>query len=178
MLFRKSAKTFLNQEVGSQDEEPVHKLATPYTPPTLEETFSFSSDDTIASQTSEPEEVPDVYLGPNTTFTGELEFPKLLRIDGKFEGKIRSSGRLILGPEGSIKANLNLTEAFISGKVEGDIQVQERLVLRGRAEIYGNITAPIVSVDEGVTIVGQLYVSKNATTASTASSSFIHDDDD
>jgi len=152
MLFKKSGKSFLDKEIAGFEQPTPRTLATAFTPPdpVLEEpTF----------REEEPEEIPDAYIGPGVSLKGDLEFPNLLRIDGKFEGTVQSSGRIIVGPEGHVIANLKLKEAFISGKIEGDIFVEDRLVLRGRAEIYGNVTAPVVSVDEGVTIVGQLCVS-------------------
>ena len=87
-----------------------------------------------------------------------MRFEKLLRLDGTLEGSIESGKKVVIGPKGHLKANLQGEEAFIAGKVEGNICVTERLVLRGRAEIYGDITAPRISVDEGVTIVGQLFI--------------------
>lgn len=104
------------------------------------------------------DERPETILGEEVTIKGTLTFQNCLRIDGSFEGELISDGKLIVGPKGVVKAHLNLQEAFISGKVEGDITVKERLVLRGRAEIRGNITAPLLSVDEGVSIIGQLNV--------------------
>jgi len=97
-------------------------------------------------------------IAEEVTIKGELTFTSSLRIDGIFEGELISSGTLIVGPTGFVKANINLQEAFISGTVEGDITVAERLVLRGRASVTGNITAPIISVDEGVSIVGQMRI--------------------
>lgn len=161
MLFKKTAKNFLNKEVSSVEESTPHHLKAALSS-TLADAIAYpplKDEEQFIPPSIEPEEIPDVYLGENTTLKGELEFPTLLRIDGAFEGNIRSSGRVVIGPQGRVKANLDLAEAFISGKLEGNITVKERLVLRGRAEIYGNITAPIVSVDEGVTIVGQLCVS-------------------
>ncbi len=105
----------------------------------------------------EPEE-PETVIGENVSFKGTLSFQRLLRIDGTFEGELESQGKLIIGPKGFVKANIVLQEAYIAGKVEGDITVKERLVLRGRAEIRGNITAPLLSIDEGVSIIGQVYV--------------------
>jgi cytoskeletal protein CcmA (bactofilin family) len=162
MLFKKTGKSFLDKEIGSFEQTPSRIPATAFVSPLLTSASSedlLSSKEEILPSSSEPDEVPDVYIGKGVFFQGELQFPNLLHIDGKFEGKIISAGRIIVGSEGHVKADLRLAEAFISGKVEGDIYVQERLVLRGRAEIYGNITAPVVSVDEGVTIVGQLCVS-------------------
>ncbi len=159
-MFFKS-KNFLDKEIRDYEELSPRSIATSFTPTATEEIIE---EEEVLSPTSEPEQVPDVYLGSGTSFQGDLEFPQLLRIDGKFQGKLTSSGRIIVGPEGYVKADIRLAEAFISGKVEGDIFVEDRLVLRGRAEIYGNITAPVISVDEGVTIVGQICVSTKKTT--------------
>ncbi len=51
-----------------------------------------------------------------------------------------------------------MDEVEVSGKVEGNITVKTRLVLKGNAEVRGNITAPKISVDEGVSIMGQVHV--------------------
>lgn len=104
------------------------------------------------------EEVPETTLGEGVVFRGQLSFERLLRIDGIFEGELLSQGKVIVGPKGKIKANLNLREAIIEGKVEGNITIQERLELRGEAIVYGDISAKSLSVDEGVTIVGHLKI--------------------
>lgn len=134
----KYAKTFL--EKGIQQQEEMRPPQATYEQPPL--------------QAEEPETI----IGENVSFKGTLSFQRLVRIDGTFEGELDSQGKLIIGPKGYVKANLNLQEAFIAGKVEGDITVKERLVLRGRAEVRGNITAPLLSIDEGVSIIGQVYV--------------------
>jgi cytoskeletal protein CcmA (bactofilin family) len=106
----------------------------------------------------ESREEPETIIAAGVSIKGTMSFQKLIRIDGNFEGELLSSGKLIVGPTGTVKANINLDEAFISGKVIGDITVKTRLVLRGRAEVRGDITAPLLSVDEGVSIVGILNV--------------------
>jgi len=145
----KYAKTLLDK--GIQDEETLRAppafdpRTTAYEPPLVKEELPDS-------------EEPETVIGEHVSLKGALSFQRLIRIDGSFEGELESQGKLIVGPKGFVKANLNLQEAFIAGKVEGDITVKERLVLRGRAEIKGNITAPLLSVDEGVSIIGQVYV--------------------
>lgn len=103
-------------------------------------------------------EEPETIIGQNVTIKGVIAFARLLRVDGTFEGELESEGNLIVGTQGFVKANLDLKEAFIAGKVEGNITVRERLVLRGRAEIRGDITAPLLSIDEGVSIIGKVHV--------------------
>lgn len=108
------------------------------------------------------EEEPETVIAEGVSITGTITFKKLIRIDGSFEGELASSGKVIVGPTGCVTANLNLEEAFIAGKVTGDISVKKRLVLRGRAEVRGDITAPLLSVDEGVSIIGILNIAQPA----------------
>lgn len=101
---------------------------------------------------------PETTLGEGVTFRGELSFERLLRIDGAFEGTLLSQGKVIVGPKGKVKANLNLREAVIEGEVEGNITVQERLDLRGEACVKGDIRAKSLCVDEGVILSGHVHV--------------------
>lgn len=101
---------------------------------------------------------PETTLGEGVVFRGELCFERCLRIDGTFEGELISKGKIIVGPKGKVKANLNLKEAIIEGRVEGNIIVEERVELRGDAEVFGDIQAKVLYADEGVTIVGHVQV--------------------
>ena len=104
------------------------------------------------------EETPETTLGAGVSFRGQLSFERFLRIDGDFEGELLSQGKVVVGPTGSVKADLNLREAIIEGKVEGNITVQEKLELRGQASIKGDIRAKSLCVDEGVSISGIVMV--------------------
>ncbi|MCH9609331.1 MAG: hypothetical protein S4CHLAM45_08030 [Chlamydiales bacterium] len=110
------------------------------------------------------EDDPETTLGEGVTFRGELSFDKLLRIDGTFEGELLSQGKVVIGPTGKVKADLNLREAIIEGSVEGNVTVQEKLELRGEASIKGDIKAKLLSVDEGVEIIGVMQISANPDT--------------
>jgi cytoskeletal protein CcmA (bactofilin family) len=101
---------------------------------------------------------PDFVLGEQTSVMGKIAFQGLAVIHGLFEGEFEGGRSLTVGPQGFVKADIHVDEAEISGKVEGNITVNIRLILRGTAEVRGNITAPRISVDEGVSIIGQVQV--------------------
>ncbi len=149
-MFKKLGSYSPDEEKASASPGEFVSNPRPYTPPVQEERPMLSAPSI---------EVPETILGEQVSVKGELQFDELLRIDGTFEGSLHSNGKLIIGPKGLVKADISLQEAYISGRVEGDITVSGRLILRGEAEIYGNITARFLSVDEGVTIVGQVNVS-------------------
>jgi|SRR6185369_8261847 len=106
----------------------------------------------------EPDTGPEMTIGTNVIVTGKVAFQREICVNGVFEGELEGQGKIVIGPEGFVKADIDLYEAEISGKVEGNITVKYRLILRGNAEVKGNITAPRLSVDEGVSIMGQVYV--------------------
>lgn len=112
----------------------------------------------VSPEIPQEEFTAETVIGENVEIKGTLSFPGLLRIDGAFEGELLSTGKLIVGPTGSVKADIDLEEAFIAGKVIGNITVKTRLTLRGRAEVIGDINAPLISVDEGVSIMGKVEV--------------------
>lgn len=105
-------------------------------------------------------EEPETTLGEGVSFKGELVFEKLLRIDGTFEGKLVSAGKIIVGPTGKVKADIDLGEAIIEGVVEGNITTRGKVEARGEAVIIGDISASSLCVDEGVSITGYVCISR------------------
>lgn len=130
-------------------------LSAPPPPPEPSYSRASSWNEPVALESEEPETT----LGEGVTFKGELSFQRLLRIDGYFEGKLTSTGKLVVGPKGVIKSEeLQLREAIIEGKLEGNIKVDDRIELRGDAVVHGNIEAKTLSIDEGVSIIGHVKV--------------------
>lgn len=103
-------------------------------------------------------EEPETTLGQGVVFKGTLNFSRLLRIDGHFEGDLISDGKLVVGPTGVVRSNVRLTEAVIEGELEGNIEARERIELRGEAKVRGDVKARSISVDEGVTLIGNVKV--------------------
>ncbi|MGH2639387.1 MAG: bactofilin family protein [Rhabdochlamydiaceae bacterium] len=126
------------------------------TPPTLNRIQEALDDSSIYAH--EVARQPDFVLGQQTSVMGKIAFQGHAVIHGLFEGEFEGGQSLMVGPEGFVKADIHVDEAEISGKVEGNITVKTRLILRGTAEIRGTITAPRISVDEGVSIIGQIHV--------------------
>jgi cytoskeletal protein CcmA (bactofilin family) len=154
---------------GAKKSEPQEAAARLFESPLARPTPMESQEDSWSSQKTAPlphhyegmiaaEETPETTLGAGVSFRGQLSFERYLRIDGTFEGELLSQGKIVVGPTGKVKSNLNLREAIIEGVVEGNITVQEKLELRGEAIVKGDIQAKSLCVDEGVTITGYVLV--------------------
>lgn len=95
-----------------------------------------------------------VFLGGESSLEGQLVFQGQARLDGKFAGEIKGEGVLIVGNNAVIEAHIEATAVEISGSVVGDIVATERIELRAPGRLVGNITAPLVVMDEGVVFEG------------------------
>jgi cytoskeletal protein CcmA (bactofilin family) len=96
------------------------------------------------------------FVGDVSTFSGEVSFKSMLRIDGNFSGNVNSSdGTLIVSAGAKLtKANINVAVAKINGTVEGDIHVSKELVLGRTASVTGQVYAPALTVEEGAMFNG------------------------
>lgn len=105
------------------------------------------------------DELPETAIGDGVDIRGELQFDRLLRVDGTFEGKLRSSGSIVVGRKGCLIADVNGMETLIidGGKLIGNVQV-DRLILRGSAFLEGNFSCKSLAVGAHCTILGRSNV--------------------
>lgn len=71
------------------------------------------------------------------------------RLDGDLTGNFQSDGKIVIGPAGSVKGDINCKNADIEGKFEGKIQVEEILNIKGKAVIHGEVYCGKLSVEPG-----------------------------
>src|SRR2546426_8366004 len=100
----------------------------------------------------------DVELKGTLKFAGELTF------DGKLDGDIASEGSLNLGDNAVIKGNINVTSVVMRGKVNGNVIAKEKIDIKSKTELFGDIRAPKLAIEEGVTFVGKTEVNPNKVT--------------
>jgi cytoskeletal protein CcmA (bactofilin family) len=91
-------------------------------------------------------------LGPTLFFKGDLSAEEDLLIQGRVEGTITHTQRLIIGAQGTVKANVRAQ--LIT--VDGDLQAEKSVFVKDTAKIVGNIFAPSVSIQEGASFRGHI----------------------
>ena len=94
-------------------------------------------------------------IGPGTTFNGEIESKGTVRIEGTVIGRVDCEDTIVVHESGHVKADLIAGQVIISGTVEGNTFAHERLEVTNQGKIVGNITAPRISIAEGVIFEGQ-----------------------
>ena len=89
----------------------------------------------------------DVEIKGNLKFSGELTF------DGKLEGKIQTDGVLTLGDSAVVNGNINAQSVIVRGKVTGNIHAKEKIEIKAKTELFGDIRATKLTVEEGAVFV-------------------------
>ena len=97
----------------------------------------------------------DVEIKGNIKFSGELTF------DGKLDGEIHTEGVLTLGEGAVVNGNITAQSVVVRGKVNGNITAKEKIDIKSKTELFGDIRAAKLAVEEGVTFVGKTEVNPN-----------------
>jgi len=77
------------------------------------------------------------------------------------EGDINSDSALGLGDNAVVKGNIDVGSIVVRGKVNGNITAKEKIDVKAKAELFGDIRAPKLVIEEGVTFVGKIEVNPN-----------------
>jgi cytoskeletal protein CcmA (bactofilin family) len=96
-------------------------------------------------RTNTPETGTVNIIGPGTTIEGDVVSSGDIRIDGGLKGSLRTRGKLVVGPSGTVEGEIHCQNADISGTVRGKLNITELLSLKGTAKISSAPAAWAVS---------------------------------
>ncbi|MFD0761492.1 polymer-forming cytoskeletal protein [Lutibacter aestuarii] len=88
-------------------------------------------------------------IGKNTSIVGDVISEGDFRIDGSVEGTIKTSGRVVIGKDGTVKGKVFCENADVEGKFSGELQVSSLLTLKATAVISGDVIISKLSVEPG-----------------------------
>jgi cytoskeletal protein CcmA (bactofilin family) len=88
-------------------------------------------------------------IGEGSEIKGDLTSNGDLRIDGKIEGNVNTSGKCVLGARGKITGDIKAKNADISGKVDGHIYIQELLLIKSSGVVNGDIKTQRLVLENG-----------------------------
>src|SRR4029077_19595777 len=73
------------------------------------------------------------FIDKGSHFQGDLSFEETFRIDGRFEGRIRSGSELIVGEGAEVSAEIEVERISVNGTLRGSVQASGRIELLARA---------------------------------------------
>jgi cytoskeletal protein CcmA (bactofilin family) len=108
-----------------------------------------------------PKTAEFAHIGKSVIIKGELSGSEDLYVDGQVEGSIELSGnKLIIGPHGQVRANVNAKGVIVQGKLEGNIHASERAELTKSAIAVGDIVTQRVAIEEGAYFKGKVDIQR------------------
>ena len=100
-------------------------------------------------------------IGKSVTIRGEMSGNEDLFMDGAIEGTILlSDGRLTIGPNARVQADLQARDVVIYGRVDGKVRASGRIELRDSAAVKGDLFAERLSIEENATVKGRVELTE------------------
>ena len=93
-------------------------------------------------------------ISAGTIIKGEVVSPSDIRIDGTFEGKVQTKGRVVVGETAVVKGDIICENIDLWGKVSGNVFVKDTLALMEGCQVDGNLNVKRLSVELGATFNG------------------------
>ncbi len=87
----------------------------------------------------------------NTKIKGDIISEADFRIDGKLDGNVKTSGKVVIGKDGYINGKVECVNADIEGKFKGELLVSQLLSLKASAVIEGTVSVSKLAVEPGAT---------------------------
>jgi cytoskeletal protein CcmA (bactofilin family) len=100
-------------------------------------------------------------IGAGTIVKGDIHSDHDIRIDGRVEGNITGSSKVIVGANGAVEGNISGRQADVLGKVNGNIKVSDILQLKGASIVNGNVYAAKLHVEPSATFNGECHMGAN-----------------
>ena len=97
-------------------------------------------------------------IGPGSIFEGKFYISGSLKIDGKFEGEIKTEDALFVGESGKMRTNISARSVTIAGTMIGNINADEEIRLEKTGRVMGDIVAPVLHVAPGVIAQGHITI--------------------
>ena len=98
---------------------------------------------------------------------GQLKFAETVHIDGHVEGEITlKQNSVTVGRSGVVKADVYGKTICVEGEVHGNLFGDDQVVIRKSGKVFGNLTAPRVTLEDGAKFRGAIDMEPKAAKSS------------
>jgi cytoskeletal protein CcmA (bactofilin family) len=102
------------------------------------------------------------HIGKSVVIRGELTGNEDLYLDGEIEGNINlRDHKLVIGPNGKIKATITARDVVVHGRVEGNISASERVELKRNCTLIGDVGTQRIVIEDGAFFKGAIDIKEN-----------------
>jgi len=101
-------------------------------------------------------------IAPGTSISGSITLQGPASILGSIEGSIQASGKLDIGHDATVNAEVQADAITLDGHITGNVNASDRLELSASAVLQGDVNAKTLIVSEGASFTGHCRVGSNA----------------
>jgi cytoskeletal protein CcmA (bactofilin family) len=102
------------------------------------------------------------HIGKSVVIRGELTGNEDLYLDGEIEGNIDlRDHKLVIGPNGKIKATITARDIVLHGRVEGNVSATERVELKKSCSLVGDVSTQRIVIEDGAFFKGAIDIKEN-----------------
>ena len=102
-------------------------------------------------------------IGKGVEVTGDILFTDGLRVEGRVNGSLVSEkGTLVVEESARVEARVDVAICLISGILDGNVKAKSRVEIRRTSRVRGDIITPVLLVEEGAVLNGNVGMSAEA----------------
>jgi cytoskeletal protein CcmA (bactofilin family) len=102
-------------------------------------------------------------IGQGIRIKGEVTGSEDLYMDGVVDGKLNlTNGSLTIGPNGTVKADVNAREVIVHGRIDGKVTGREKVHLMSTCHVTGEVQTERLAIEEGALFRGKVEAGRLA----------------
>ena len=103
-------------------------------------------------------------IDQDVTLVGEIVSEENIRLRGRVEGNVVTSGSVVIEPRASVRGDITAENVILEGSVEGKVVVARKFELRPTGRMRGDIRASIVAIAEEGFLQGKVLATEKIST--------------
>ncbi len=103
-----------------------------------------------------PSDRIEVTIGPAASLNGHLECDGIVKIDGIYQGSIKTVSNVIISEKARVDAHIEAQNVSVSGQAKGSIVAKGRLEILPTGKVWADVTVSSFLLDDGGKLHGAL----------------------
>lgn len=98
----------------------------------------------------------EVTVGPTANLNGDLVCDGIVKIDGIYQGSIKTASNVIISEKARVDAHIEAENVSVSGQAKGSIEAKGRLEILSTGRVWADVTVTSFLLDDGGKLHGAL----------------------
>ncbi len=97
----------------------------------------------------------ETIIGRETIITGDLQGSGNIRIDGRIDGKIFTTGNVVIGESGNVQGDIKASNLIVGGLVTGNADCDGNLSIQATGQLVGDVRVRSLNIADGGVFKGR-----------------------